>query len=374
MAGAGREGSEKVRPFPTIPEPSPEATGHVRTAMKALAIRRPRSLVACTFVLTLGCAAACTGQTVGEPITGGDGGGGGSSGASSSGGGDDGGLVTGCPSSAPAAGSACGTQGLECEYGTDPDLACETIARCDSTGWTVTPPATNGCPTQPPASSCPASYASVPQNQTCTTAASCTYPQGTCSCEVYCGSQYPTGHMCEAGTPMTWQCNGPMQGCPASRPLVGSACTDNGLMCDYGDCNAIGVVCTSGTWHTMHNGCPISARRAKEGIHYLGDDELRAIADEALATRLATYSYKFGDANPRLGFIIDDQPDSPAVVAGKERVDLYAYASMAIATVQVQDREIEELRAEMRDLRRRLDACPADKDGPARAKRLGNFR
>jgi hypothetical protein len=143
---------------------------------------------------------------------------------------------------------------------------------------------------------------------------------------------------------------------------VGSACSNDGLSCDYGDCNAIGVVCTNGTWHTQQNGCPVSARRAKQGIHYLGDDELQAVADAALATHLATYSYKFGDASPRLGFIIDDQPRSPAIVAGQERVDLYAYASMAIATVQVQDREIEELRREMRELRSRVDACATAKD------------
>jgi hypothetical protein len=330
----------------------------MHTSSLRLRVRRirPWSLVVSALAIAASSAAAC-GQTVGEPVTGpGDAGGGGDTG-----GGDGGGLVPGCTVSAPSSGGACSPQGLECEYGTDPNLECETIARCDAAGWSITPPASSGCPTPAPGASCPASYSVVPQDATCTTATSCAYPQGTCSCEVYCGPQYPTGHMCEAGTPMTWQCTGATtQGCPSSRPRVGSACTDAGLQCNYGDCNSIGVVCQSGTWHTQQNGCPISARRAKEGIHYLADAELRAVADEALATRLATYSYKAGDPSPRLGFIIDDQPASHAVVAGKEHVDLYAYASMAIATVQVQDREIEELRSELRDLRRRVDACGAD--------------
>lgn len=156
---------------------------------------------------------------------------------------------------------------------------------------------------------------------------------------------------------MTWQCTGPNQGCPSVRPRVGSDCSMDGQQCDYGDCNSIGLVCHSGTWHTQQNGCPVSARRFKEGIHYLDDDELRALAGETLDTRLATYSYKIGDPGTRLGFIIDDRPGSPAVSAGKERVDLYAYTSMAVATLQVQSREIDELRREVRDLQARVDAC-----------------
>ncbi|MGH7295459.1 MAG: hypothetical protein ACRELB_11025, partial [Polyangiaceae bacterium] len=219
---------------------------------------RTMSALALLVIPFLACL-ACAGSTASSPDGGGaDGGGGGGEGG---GGGDGGGLAPGCPASAPSAGAACASVGLECEYGNDLNVDCDTIARCDSTGWTLTPPAAQGCPTPAPGTDCPGSYAAVPQQATCSTAATCAYPEGTCSCEVYCGPQYPVGHPCEGGTPMTWQCTGAPQGCPAARPRVGSACSTDGQSCDYGDCNAIGVVCRDGTWHTQMNGCPVSTRR-----------------------------------------------------------------------------------------------------------------
>jgi hypothetical protein len=126
----------------------------------------------------------------------------------------------------------------------------------------------------------------------------------------------------------------------------------DGQQCVYGDCNTIGVVCREGTWHSENYGCPVSTRRAKDGVHYLSDAELRAVADETLQTRLATYAYTIGEKNRRLGFIIEDEPASPAVAKGKDRVDLYGYTSMAVATLQVQARQIEQLQREVEELRR----------------------
>lgn len=286
-------------------------------------------------------AIACAGKTVPDgPIT-------------------DGGLSSACPSQPPAASSACGSQGVECEYGNDPSIACETIARCDSTGWTVTPPSTQGCPTPPLGPTCPATFASVVEGASCSTPTSCGYPQGTCTCEVYCGPQYPLGHTCEAGTPTTWHCEGGggQPGCPAARPRVGSACSTDKLSCSYGDCNSIDVVCQGGLWHTQHYGCPISSQHYKRGIHYLSDDERREIADQAMDTRLATYQYTIGDRDPRLGFIIEDQPESFAVAHGKDRVDLYGYTSMTIAALQVQQDEIRQLEREVKELREEVSHC-----------------
>jgi hypothetical protein len=302
-----------------------------------------RWMVSATFsacAVAVALAVACSGQTV---ATNGD------SGAP---GPEDAGLSSSCPTQAPAAATACTPVGVECEYGSDVDLACNTIARCDASGWTLTPPRTSGCPTPPNPSACAATYGGVPQQQTCGAAASCTYPEGTCSCEVYCGPQYPVGHPCDAGTPMTWQCTGAGQACPAARPHVGSTCTPEGQLCNYGDCNSTALVCQNGTWHTQVTGCPISTRRAKEGVHYLTDEELRAVAGETLGTRLATYEYTMGDHGERLGFIIEDQPaGSPSVVNGKDRVDLYGYTSMAVATLKVQAEEIAALRREVDALR-----------------------
>jgi hypothetical protein len=303
-------------------------------------MRRSTILLALT-TFAFGVIAACSGKTN-------DGGGTADSGI---GGGDGGGLSSSCPSTAPAQGSACSAKGVECEYGGDVSLDCDTIARCDANGWTVTPPRSGKCPTPPNGGACPATYAQVPMGATCTTAASCAYAEGACACEVYCGPQYPVGHACEAGTPMSWQCTGAGSSCPAARPLVGSACAQEGQYCAYGDCNAIAEKCTSGTWHTQITGCPVSTSRAKDGVRYLSDDDKREVADRAMATRLATYTYKIGAPGARLGFVIEDDPTSPAVVRGEDRVDLYGYVSMTLAAVQTQKSEIEALRREVAELR-----------------------
>jgi hypothetical protein len=109
--------------------------------------------------------------------------------------------------------------------------------------------------------------------------------------------------------------------------------------------------CQSGAWTYVPTECPISSRKFKRDIHYLSDDELRAIAAETLDTRLATYAYTSGDPSTHLGFIIEDAPGSAAVLRG-ERIDLYAYASMAVATLKVQQAEIQELRREVEALKR----------------------
>jgi len=102
-------------------------------------------------------------------------------------------------------------------------------------------------------------------------------------------------------------------------------------------------------------GCPISSRRFKESIEYVGGEGLQELHDEALRIRLATYSYagQYADPNPKhLGFIIEDAPpESPAVEWSRNRVDMYGYLSMVVATMQVQEKEIEALRRELAESR-----------------------
>jgi hypothetical protein len=81
--------------------------------------------------------------------------------------------------------------------------------------------------------------------------------------------------------------------------------------------------------------------------------ELQKLHDETLSMRLATYRYKGPFIDPKdpaakhLGFIIEDQPQSLSVDRLHDRVDLYGYMSMAVATMQVQEKEIAELRKEL---------------------------
>jgi hypothetical protein len=136
---------------------------------------------------------------------------------------------------------------------------------------------------------------------------------------------------------------------------AGSPCTPAGATCDPDDdfCNRL-LRCS---WEDpTRYGCPISRRRYKRDVRYLEPDDLRRLYDELLRHRLATYRYATADegSTPRLGFIIDDVPTSPAVDASGERVDLYGYASMAVAAVQAQARDIERLRDEVEALRSEL--------------------
>ncbi len=136
----------------------------------------------------------------------------------------------------------------------------------------------------------------------------------------------------------------------------GQPCTEEGAMCDPQDgCNAL-MVCAAEDPKAY--GCPISRRAYKYGIDYLDQDGMQRLHDELMSMRLATYHYKGEDpsAPSRLGFIIDDNPESPAVLPGKQRVDLYGYTSMAVASLKVQEKQIETLRQEVDALKKALEA------------------
>ena len=120
------------------------------------------------------------------------------------------------------------------------------------------------------------------------------------------------------------------------------------------------MVCTSQDPKAGVGGCPISTRAYKDGIRYVDENHLLELHDEALALKLATYTYKpeAGDPTPKhLGFIIEDNLASPAVDPAHSRVDMYGYVSLVVAGMQVQEREIAELRAELEGARREMAAC-----------------
>jgi hypothetical protein len=109
--------------------------------------------------------------------------------------------------------------------------------------------------------------------------------------------------------------------------------------------------------------CPISSRNFKDDIRYVDSAGLQELHDETLGIRIATYNYKPQVADPgptHLGFIIEDRPPrSSAVDWSHDRVDLYGYLSMVVATMQIQEKEIAELRQEL-DLAQK-GACIAPK-------------
>jgi hypothetical protein len=95
-----------------------------------------------------------------------------------------------------------------------------------------------------------------------------------------------------------------------------------------------------------------STIEAKKDVSYLDDAARAQIAEQTLGIKLATYKYKNADARERLGFILEDAPNVPAADMASKQVDLYAYASMVLATVQEQQKKIEALEAEIANLKK----------------------
>jgi hypothetical protein len=161
------------------------------------------------------------------------------------------------------------------------------------------------------------------------------------------------------GDPLCEGYTGPFDGVEACTSQVeGAACGEPDAQCDPQDsCNAR-LLCATEDPTQQAGGCPVSRRKYKHDIRYLGATELDALRKAALDLPLATWRYNGWDPTvaPRLGFIIDDRPTIPAVAPDGEHVDLYGLASMAIATVQAQQSEIDTLRARQAQLEARLEA------------------
>jgi hypothetical protein len=123
--------------------------------------------------------------------------------------------------------------------------------------WPLTNPGANlGCsPGVPPA--CPASFASVPVGTSCSAdGIYCDYPEGRCACSMGAGPV----RLVDGSPASSWFCTQPAAGCPVPRPLLGSACTQEGLFCDYGGCTVpggTGEQCSGGIWITEPVACPL---------------------------------------------------------------------------------------------------------------------
>jgi hypothetical protein len=144
----------------------------------------------------------------------------------------------------PSGGTPCPSVGLECEYGNNPNPACNDIETCEQNGWSYPTPGP-ACPT----GTCPATYADVPQGKACTPLGlDCAYAEGQCNCdtEIESANQNPV-----------WLCTTPAAGCPDPRPTIGSACNQPNLDCDYGACTGgIELGCLDGTWQVEGTACP----------------------------------------------------------------------------------------------------------------------
>jgi hypothetical protein len=147
-----------------------------------------------------------------------------------------------CPKSAPTQGSACGDEGLDCEYG------CSNILTCSDGTWggAVQVGGAGLCDAGPNPPGCPAEVSTVLQQTTCSASdTSCVYADKICACNS------PQDPRPDAGN--TWFC-GPEAGCPFPRPRIGSSCAMASQQCDYAQCGST-QVCMGGVWQPTEGGC-----------------------------------------------------------------------------------------------------------------------
>jgi len=162
------------------------------------------------------------------------------------------------------------------------------------------------------------------------------------------------------GDPVCQAYSGPFDGVPLCTDAgidVGTPCDAVGETCDPVDaCNAL-VQCTTSDPLQDPYGCPVSLARHKRDVRYLASEDRAGAARELNAMKLATWRYKgaLDDGKTHLGFLIDDVPGSSVVAADGQHVDLYSYTSLAIATIQQQQQQIEALEARLEALEASCD-------------------
>ena len=160
------------------------------------------------------------------------------------------------------------------------------------------------------------------------------------------------------GDPVCQGYTGPFPDVPlCTDETLGDACLRDGDQCDpENECNALMICATEGP---APEDCPISRAKYKKDINYLSDKEVESLHKDVMDMRLATWQYRTESISERehLGFIIDDQPTSPAVKSDGEHVDLYGYTSMTVAALQQQAKQIEALQAEVQALRTALESA-----------------
>ena len=156
--------------------------------------------------------------------------------------------------------------------------------------------------------------------------------------------------VCDANTPPS------MPVCTTEKE--GDPCTTADQTCGIENGCGADLLCTTSDPKASPGGCPISLARYKHDTRYLPEGDLQRIHDELVATPLTTWRYNHeGAGGPEhLGFIIDDNPKSFAVAASGDQVDLYGYTSMAVAALQVQQKQIDALQRETKALREELQS------------------
>lgn len=169
-----------------------------------------------------------------------------------------------------------------------------------------------------------------------------------------------TGPKCEGHTsgpcPEGLSCVSCPAGGPSNNYVCSTPCTSNAQCTDPArpKCNMpLGAeegICTANEFACLWGA--VSTRKLKDEIAYLSDEEIVALARQALTIKLASYHYKSDKTGKKnLGYILEDAPNAASSDLSKNQVDLYAYASMVLAATKVQEKRIDALEKEMTKLR-----------------------
>ncbi len=170
--------------------------------------------------------------------------------------GGDAGFTTSCPYSEPSPGTSCAPEGIDCEYGTSNGVCANPYIDCENGKWTEPPP-TPG-PACLPSTGCPSDESQVQVGTACGDQdLECNFSTGRCTCSDQTGGPIqvnPDG----GPIPREWRCEQPQTGCSATRPRLGSACSQEGQPCNYGSCDmpdSIMIQCESGLWVSTPYAC-----------------------------------------------------------------------------------------------------------------------
>lgn len=152
----------------------------------------------------------------------------------------DGPIPADCPKSEPTAGLACTQAGKQCGYGTGPE--CGNVWECSGNKWALAFQGTN-CASVPPAGC----NATQPSGFCTSPTGPCRYDEVVCTCVNVCSGVQPPPNQTHA-----WSCANPRTvACPSTTPTNASACTSEGLVCNYGNCGGSTATCTSGKWNVV---------------------------------------------------------------------------------------------------------------------------
>jgi hypothetical protein len=237
------------------------------------------SLLVCPLVLGSACgtaspgngasggAAGAAGGGMSAAAGGGSGGAAGGTGGAAAGGSGGPGTSGQCPAALPTFDARCSAVDLTCTYGDSPRPSCRSIMTCGSIemcncGSDNCPPA--DCTKSPPAWLGGGPGTGVGYTDRCAWTCPATPPAVGDRCTTgYCPQSDGTQCGCIAfdsqGAP-TWACLPPPSDarCPRVAPLIGSACSIEGLACGNYDLCVTGsrVLCKSGTWVDNFGSCP----------------------------------------------------------------------------------------------------------------------